>query len=402
MKLTETMSDPIFRQLRILQRLTWLQTTALILAGLGFLAHPSETNVQISLPNGIISYPAWLLGVAGLSTVYGIPALWWSYNQLNLHGFHYSRWVNWHSAVLTLFVLFVFIFGPYNPGVTLFGAFAGALYGSISATAISRSYQRLSQSNKGETTQSLRKTRQEALVSAQQELKSAESDSENWRKQIWKKPIPHLHFVFWFLTGLPLALPLILPLYPLDDWLWLHAYVDLIARIVPGVAKFSAMNSPYGQLAATVDALMWPPALAACLYLWPYILIPVWRSEKDLCTHFFKARLSLGQYQAEIIAIEKGKSPSTMNLHVISILFILCVVFSDLSLMPQGAPLFGPIAANGFFIYALKNRFYMSFISWMALTTAMSAYAFVPLFLIGQLICRLKRDSTNNRTNLSG
>jgi succinate dehydrogenase hydrophobic anchor subunit len=403
MKLTETMSDQIFRHLRILQRLTWLQTIVLGVAGLGFLMPHSQASVQLVFVHSV-SYPVWLLGVAGVSTIYGIPALWWAFKQIDLDGFTYSRWVNWHAAVLTLCVLFVFILGPSNPGVALIGAFAGVLYGVVSATVISRISQRLSQDNshKGEATQNVQVTRRETLVLAQDEVKTAESKSENWRKQIWKKPIPHLRYVFWFLMGLPLLLPFILPLHPLDGWPALQAYVGWMAGIVPAVAKFSTMDSPYGQLAATVDALIVPPVLAACLYLWPYILIPLWRAEKKLCTSFYGAVLSANRARAEVIAIERGKPPSSKkNIYVIFGLVMLWVALSDLGLIPQGAPMFGPIAANGLFIYALKNRFYMSFISWTALIAAMSAYAFIPLFLIGQLICHLKPDPMDSRPNPS-
>jgi len=403
MKLTETMPDQIFHHLRILQRLTWLQTIALGVAGLGFLVPHAEASVQLFFaPN--VSYPIWLLGVGGFSMIYGIPALWWSFKQLDMHGFPYSRWLNWHVAVLTLFVFFVFILGPYQPGAAMIGALAGVLYGAVSANVISRTSQRMSQNNtnKGETTQNMQATRHETLILAQNEVKIAENKSENWRKQIWKKPIPYLRYVVVFLMGLPLLLPFVLPLRPLDDWPWLQAYVSWMADIVPAVAKFSTINNPYGQLAATVDALIWPPVFAASLYLWPYILIPLWRAKKDLCTNFWSAMLSASRARAKVIAIERGKPPSSkMNSQVISSLFMLWVALSDLGLMPQGAPMFGPIAANGLFIYALENRFYMSFISWTALIVAMSAYAFIPLFLIGQLICRLKPDSTDSRPHPS-
>ncbi len=400
---TASTSSSLTRLVRVLQRLTWLQTTLLGVAGLGFLAPHTAANVQIPLPNGVISYPVWLLGMAGLSSLYATPALWWSFKQLDLHGFLYSRWVNWHAAVLTLCVLFVFVLGPSQPGAAMIGALAGVLYGVVSANVISRTSLRLAQdnTNKGEATQNVQATRHEHLVLAQQELKSTENKSENWRKQIWKKPIPSIRYIFWFLMGLPLLLPFILPLHPLDSWPALQAYVGWMAGIVPAVAKFGTMDSPYGQLAATVDALIIPPVLAACLYLWPYILIPLWRAEKDLCSNFWSAMQSASRARAEVIAIEKRKLPSKINFQIIPGLFILWVVFSDFSLLPQGAPMFGPIAANGFFIFALKNRFYMSFISWMALISAMSAYTFFPLFLIGQLICRLKPNITNNRPNPS-
>lgn len=374
------------------------------MAGLGFLVPHTAAIVQIPLPNGVISYPVWLLGMAGLSSLYATPALWWSFKQLDLHGFPYSRWVNWHAAVFTLCVLFVFILGPSQPGVAMIGALAGVLYGVVSANVISRTSLRLAQdnSNKSEATQNVQATRHESLVLAQQEAKVEEGKRENWRKQIWRKPIPYFRYTFGFLVGLPLLLPFVLPLRPLDDWPWLQAYVIWMADIVPAVAKFSVINNPYGQLAATVDALIWPPAFAAILYLWPYIIIPIWRAKKELGTNFMSAMLSVGRAQAAVTAIERGKpSSSKMNSQIIPSLFMLWVVLSDLGFMPQGAPIFGPIAANGLFIYALKNRFYMSFISWTALIAAMSAYAFIPLFLIGQLICRLKPEPMDSRPHPS-
>jgi hypothetical protein len=340
------MSDQIFRHLRILQRLTWLQTTLLGVAGLGFLAPRTAAIVQIPLPNGIISYPVWLLGMAGLSSLYATPALWWSFKQLDLHGFTYSRWVNWHAAVLTLCVLFVFILEPSQPGAAMIGTLAGILYGVVSANVISRTSLRLAQdnSNKSEATQNVQATQHESLVLAQQELKVTGNMSEDWRSQIWGNS-KHRYFVMGFPVAFPLLLSVLLPLHPMAYWPWLQAYVDWMADIVPAVAKFSAMDNAYSQFVTAVNALMWPVVFGSILYWWFYYLIPLLRTRKAICTKFYNARLEAGLKEAEVQSISKNNGItvplSWTGVNIACLCIIVWVFLSDFDLMPRGAPIFG-------------------------------------------------------------
>ncbi|BBP00551.1 hypothetical protein [Sulfuriferula nivalis] len=395
MQLTET-TNAISRQLQKLQQLTWAQTVILLIAGFGFIRPNNGEMTQITLPNGIIHYPHWLLILSSFS-IAGLLGLWWTFQQLDMRSFTYSRWINWHAAVFTLFILFVFILGPYQPGVVMIAAFIGVAYGTISVNVIARVSTRLQSSNNAMDVTQNTPTRQEQLVVAQQELKAIAHRTESFGIfQASKQAKRYMTYATLFTVVFPLLLSWLMPLHVLESLAMLRAYVDWMSGIVPAVAKYNAMNNHYGQLAATVNALMWSFLFIVIPALWPYILIPLWRAKKSFCLQLYANSRDAGNKEREIQAIlhnrPKPKAMSRMRFNVIVLLFISWVILSDASLLPIGMPYFGPFSGNGMFAFETVNRFYMGFAVALASILEMVVYAIIPTFLIGWIICQLKSD----------
>jgi hypothetical protein len=182
-------------------------------------------------------------------------------------------------------------------------------------------------------------------------------------------------------------------------------FVDWMASIVPAVAHFLRVNSPYGQLAATVNALMWPWVFMAMIYLWAYFIPPALRANKNQCVKLKQAtNVYLGLRNQRVdIALKRSSNPSSLAKpwsYFMGLLFVMYVVLSDLNAIPHDlVPMFGPLAGNGFFANAITNRFVMGMVSSASVVMVFIVYAYVPILFAQQLIFNLKPDVASTGSN---
>jgi hypothetical protein len=234
-------SGKTFRQMHALQRKTWLQTLVFAATALGFAMHDTASYGLHSGEHTLV-FPLWFNILFGMNFVFGLALPWFSFRKLQLYEFKYIRWANWHVTVIALFVFFVFTAGLAINSAGTYGALAGVVYGAISATIIARIISHLPQADVAvnqpvtdaahamaqnnvelvTVNQTVQLSRYERLRMAQQEEKQARDYLESVRREIWQQPMFYSRYMTLFFAGMPLLLPLLLPLYPLDRWLWLQ------------------------------------------------------------------------------------------------------------------------------------------------------------------------------------